>query len=279
MLVWFLLNKSGFDAKLGYTKAGTTKVMVPCDSGLYGVSFYTFNGQKYYVINTFQQKDSSDSLYTYKGSYPDADKKIALKKMSPPKLNFSGFSRDLKFKYGDKDYGFKAIANKYDMAFYNSFPQADLNVYTSAGKPDWISQTIIPALKEDLKGRSLTDSVNFLLKFVQTAFAYETDNQQFGREKFFFAEETIYYPYSDCEDRSILFAYLVKTLLNRDVIMLNFPNHVATAVDMGDNTQGAFLSYKGKKYTVADPTYINATIGMVMPQFKNVNPEIEETGA
>ncbi len=278
MLVWFFLIKNGYDAKLGYTKDGQAKVMVPSDSSMYGVSFYKFNGIKYYVIDTFEKKSASSSLYTYEGKYPDSNKKIALKRMSAPKLTFSGYARDLSFEYKKQKYTVKSIINKYDVAYFNSFPQSELSVYTSAAKPEWVEQTVLPALKDAVKGKSLDESVNLLLRFVQTAFEYKTDDNQFGKEKFLFAEETIYYPYSDCEDRSIFFAYLVKNLLNVDVVMLNFPNHVATAVDLGDKTQGAYLSYKGKKYTVADPTYINATVGMVMPQFKGVSPEIEETG-
>lgn len=278
MLVWFFLNKSGYDAKLGYTKEGRAKVMVPADSNIYGISFYTFNNEKYYVINTFEQKDSSDSLYTYKGSYPKTDKIISLKKMATPKLSFSGYGKDLAFDYKGEKYAIKSIANKYNVAYYNTFPQAELGVYTTAAMPEWVDKTVLPVLAEALKGKDTEDGVNLLLRFVQTAFEYKTDGGQFGREKFFFAEEIFYYPYSDCEDRSILFAYLVKKLLKKDVVMLNYPNHVATAVEMGDKTVGAYLTYKGKKYTVTDPTYTNATAGMVMPQFKGVSPEIEETG-
>ena len=74
------------------------------------------------------------------------------------------------------------------------------------------------------------DAVNVLLRFVQTGFSYLTDSEQFGREKFMFPEETLSYPYSDCEDRSFLFAYLVSSLLGLDVIGLDYPGHVATAV-------------------------------------------------
>ncbi len=164
------------------------------------------------------------------------------------------------------------------MAFLNNFPQADLAVYTGGAKtPDWIDQTILPELKKILAGKSKRESINILLKFVQTAFEYKTDDQQFGREKFLFTEETLYYPYSDCEDRSVLFAYLVERLTKLDVVMLDFPGHIAVAVDMGgsENT-GAVVSYKGKNYSVTDPTYINATAGMIMPQYKNTNPGIIE---
>lgn len=120
----------------------------------------------------------------------------------------------------------------------------------------------------------LAQTVNLLLCFVQTAFSYQVDDQQFGREKFLFPEETLFYPYSDCEDRSILFAYLVRELLGLEVIGLDYPGHVATAVRFSEEVPGDFVLCQGRKYTVCDPTYINATLGMGMPQFRGVDPQV-----
>ncbi len=41
-------------------------------------------------------------------------------------------------------------------------------------------------------------------------------------------------------------------------------------------TDGDVLSYKGTVYTVADPTCINANIGMAMPQFRNSQYKVIE---
>ena len=65
---------------------------------------------------------------------------------------------------------------------------------------------------------------------MQTAFDYKTDGDQFGYEKPFFVDELFYYPYSDCEDRAVLYSYLVRTLMGLDVVLLEYPNHMATAV-------------------------------------------------
>jgi len=276
ILVWFFLNKAGYDAKLGYSREGVTKVLMPSRQELFGVPFYTFSGVRYYVIDVFGRKEPVESLYTYKGKYPSAEKILNLSHMPYPKLGFSGFSRDLKFSVDGREQNIKTIANKYSIAYLNNFPQADLSVYTGAVKPEWIDQTILPDLKKIISGKSNIDSVNILLNFVQNAFQYKTDDVQFGREKFLFAEETVYYPYSDCEDRSVLFAYLVEKLLGLDVIMLDFPGHIAVAVDLGSESTGTYIAYKNKNYTVTDPTYINATAGMVMPQYKNVSPEVIE---
>ena len=109
---------------------------------------------------------------------------------------------------------------------------------------------------------------------MQTAFDYRTDDEQFGQERPLFADETLYYPYSDCEDRAILYAVLVRDLLGLDVVLLHYPGHLATAVCFGDDTPGDYMSIGGRKYIVCDPTYIGAPIGLAMPQYKQTPAEI-----
>ena len=117
-------------------------------------------------------------------------------------------------------------------------------------------------------------AVNFLLRFVQTSLKYETDDQQFGEENYLFPEETLFYPYSDCEDRAVLFACLVRSLLNLEVVGIDYPGHVATDVAFSEAVEGDSVMYKGMRYVIADPTYINANSGMTMPNFKQYTPNV-----
>jgi len=109
---------------------------------------------------------------------------------------------------------------------------------------------------------------------VQTGFKYQTDDNQFNRENYLLPEETLFYPYSDCEDRSFIFAYLVKRLIGLEVIGLGFPGHVATAVGFSSHVPGDHVVVNNKKFTVCDPTYINAVAGMTMPQYRGTTPEV-----
>ena len=112
------------------------------------------------------------------------------------------------------------------------------------------------------------------LDFVENSFEYKTDFDQFGYEKFYFPEDILFYPYSDCEDRAIFFSYLVKTLLKLDVVGLDYKTHVATAIKFNSNINGDYVLINNERYIICDPTYIGASAGMCMPQFKTVNPEI-----
>jgi len=150
----------------------------------------------------------------------------------------------------------------------------DIQYYPQQGLPDATAQQLLNQLKPLIKGRSELDAVNLLLRFVQTAFTYKTDEQQFDQENYLLPIETLHYPYSDCEDRAAIFSWLVESLLGLDAVLLDYPGHIAAAVHFNQTPPGDSLSHKGKTYTVTDPTFINANAGMAMPQFKNNKPKI-----
>jgi hypothetical protein len=174
------------------------------------------------------------------------------------------------------------VAIDYDIqtiAFMNTYPQLDITLYFDTPVYSRTSAVMLSQLHQLVDGLSEEEAVNLLLRFVQTAFSYKTDQQQFGNENYLFIEETISYPYSDCEDRSILFAWLVRQLLGLEVIGLDYPGHIATAVQLKTAVKGDVIIFNNKNYTVADPTYINASLGMSMPAFKKNRPKAIRIGS
>jgi len=149
-----------------------------------------------------------------------------------------------------------------------------LNVYYRADVSRHLVNSVIENLRTIVKGKSEPEAVDIILRFVQVAFKYKTDQDQFGYEKYLLPDETVYYPYSDCEDRSILFSYLVRNILGLKTVMLEYPGHVAVAVKFNEDIVGDKLKIGEEIYVICDPTYINANIGMAMPQFKNVIPKV-----
>ena len=132
-----------------------------------------------------------------------------------------------------------------------------------------ITERLYPAMKEKLKGLGQLDAVNKILNWVQTAFIYEYDNKVWGGDRAFFSEESLYYPYCDCEDRSILFTRLVRDLLGLKCVLVYYPNHLASAVCFTENIKGDYITLDGNRYTVCDPTYIGAPVGLTMPDMDN----------
>ena len=130
-------------------------------------------------------------------------------------------------------------------------------------------ESIYPKLREAIAGMNDFQATSVLLNFVQTAFVYEYDNTVWGRDRAFFPDETLFYPYSDCEDRSILFSRLVRDLVGRPVVLIYYPGHLATAVNFSGEVSGDYLLIEGKKYVVCDPTYVGAPVGLTMPGMDN----------
>ena len=117
------------------------------------------------------------------------------------------------------------------------------------------------------------EAVDFLLTFVQKAFPYKTDDAQFGRERYLFVEESLHFPYNDCEDRSVLFAWLVHELVGVKVVGLLYPGHMSTAVALKQVKPGfKTVLFQGKNLVIADPTYIGASLGMAMPSYERLKP-------
>ena len=270
---WFLLLKSGYKAKVAY-KNNTVFLLLPNENLIYENQYVTLDKRKYYFVAFGRPVDLSGAVYSYQGTYPQAKIVPNMKMTAIPVIKNEIGEKELRFTFQGKVYNFTVQFDKDIIDLFRNYPQTELKVYFDAPVSPPASYSLLTALASAVKGKSELDAVNFLLRFVQTAFQYKTDDQQFGREKYLMPEETLYYPASDCEDRSILFAYLVKNLLGLKIIALDYPGHIATAVKFNSAINGDAVEYNGQRYVICDPTYINADAGMCMPEFKNVNPDV-----
>ena len=83
---------------------------------------------------------------------------------------------------------------------------------------------------EEIKKLGKLEAVERLLNLLQTGLTYGYDSEVWGCDRAFFAEETLYYPFCDCEDRAILLSRLVRDLLGLETILVYYPGHLAMAV-------------------------------------------------
>lgn len=100
------------------------------------------------------------------------------------------------------------------------------------------------------------------------------DNVWRGGDRAFFADETLYYPYCDCEDRAILFTRLVRDLLGLKTALVYYPGHLASAVCFTGNVTGDYLLVGDNIYLVCDPTYINVSVGGAMSNMDNKKAKV-----
>ena len=273
LLSWFLLAKSGYRARIAYNNT-SIYLLVPSQHEMFEVSYFTFSGIRYYAVEFDGNRQKLGQVYTYDGEYPETTKDFDMQVTSMVASNDKDERRHLSFEFERKKYNIDVTYDRGRVKFFSTYPQLNLDLYFSSGVYKVTATPLQKQLAVHMQGMSEQQAVNFLLRFVQTSLKYETDEQQFGEENYLFPEETLFYPYSDCEDRAILFAWLVKSLLNLQVVGLDYPGHVAAAVHFNEAVKGDSINYKGKRFVITDPTYINANAGMTMPDFKQYKPAV-----
>lgn len=273
VLQHFLLTAMGYDVRLAHTREQMA-LLVPFEQQMYACTYLKIGGEKYYLL--FDERDAiapSQSVYTCDmPAGRDYGKKLNLR-----------IENDMRVSVGDNthrvlrasDIIVEADVNNGMMEMLRHYPQMDVEEYAMSSPMHNLRQKVLEQVRPSVAGLSKRDAANKLLTFVQKAFDYATDGQQHGYEKAYFIEENFYYPKNDCEDRAIFFAFLVRNLLGLDVQLVQFPGHECTAVCFDDNdVSGDSYIHNGKRYVICDPTYIGASIGECMPDYKGVQPKI-----
>jgi hypothetical protein len=272
LLLWYFLVKSGYDVRLGYA-GSDVHLFVAVRQQVYSTKFIKVGEQIYYAVLAADHGDSIRSFYTYEASYPIQLKPLDIHSASTGFTKPVSAQRTLVFNYKGNEIKLNPTYDRRLVEYLGSFPQSDFELYFNTDGSALFRQGLLPELKKYTAAMNEEEAVDFLLAFVQKSFAYKTDEEQFGHEKSFFVEESLYFPYNDCKEHSVVFAWLVRELLGIKVIGLLYPGHLTTAVALKQvRPEFATVDYQGKRYVIADPTYINAPVGMAMPSYANLKP-------
>lgn len=266
----WLLCQSGYKTRLARSDR-KLYFLFASEYTIYGMNCFKINGEKFYCINDeVSQISIADAC-----SFPKEQGLSFSIERQPALAGEYSSDRVLKAEeYASASVSSSVNANL--IKFMDSYPDSQYGdnymtrwaMYAETPLDGHSKDRIYPSLKKAIEGKSELEAANVLLNFVQTAFKYEYDDKVWGRDRVFFAEETLYYDYCDCEDRAILFSRLIRDLLALDVALIYFPNHLAAAVRFNSPVPGDFFVQEGKRYVVCDPTYIGAPVGATMPDMK-----------
>ena len=269
LYTWIMLNKLGYDVKVGLSDKHVV-LLHWSKKIIYATSRYSFAEKKYYLVSSYAM-GKQPRVYTYKQKYPGADKALDLSLKTLPNFHEDIRSKTVSFRQFGVTYPISYTYDKNLIDFLATYPQADYETYFNAAFSQRTYNEIAEGMKKYLDGKKASEAIDFVLHFVQNAFIYECDQEQFGREKVMFAYETLYYNKSDCEDRATLFAFLVEKLFHISVVGIKYKDHMATALNIPMQGDSVYLGTH--RYLVADPTYIDANIGESMPKYKSKKPE------
>lgn len=270
LITWFLMLKSEVKSRIAF---GNNEIflLLPSKQPLFDITYFKYSNEKFYIIT--QHRKIPSGLKSYNGDYPKPLKLADFSNINKIKIGNSVEYRNISFDYGQNKFNLKIPFNRNAIEFLGSYPQMDIKNYFNVVIAGETREALLSQLKPIVSRLDQQEAVNFLLRLVQTGFDYKTDQDQFGAENYLFLEETIFYASSDCEDRAVLFGWLVENLLGLKVVGLDFPGHVASAVNL-TKAVGDTIVYRGETFTIADPTYINALVGRKMPKYQNSTPRV-----
>lgn len=271
-LTVFLMTQSGYDTRLAM-RDGTLCMLFHPSHLIYSESFFNFNGKKYFVSGPLSK--SAKQLSTFDFNFREGATPVRMAMHRIPRLSTGTSTPTV---YSSRSWTgappFEVRVNPTVIEFMSDYPLLDWQLYGMSQLSEPLLTSLLPALDMLTEGLSERDAVNLLLDFCQKGFSYMTDGNQFGFEKPFFFDENFFYPANDCEDRAILFAKLVKTLLKLDVVYLNYPRHLAAAVRFNVDPGGSYVTVDGQRYTVCDPTCINGRAGYLASVYSGISPKV-----
>lgn len=276
LLLAYLYMQSGYKMRLAL---GGNKLYM-----LYASKYYIYDQISYNLDNSlyYGMEKLPEKLSICKASFPN-EKELSLMINTQQQFEYAETSirKIVSKRYSDLTIAVSVNKNLID--FYNDYPTSMYGnnfmtrwaLYANTPMEQNIQQTLYPQLKEKLKGLSQYDSVSRLLNFVQTGLAYEYDDKVWGQDRAFFSEETLFYPYCDCEDRSILLTRLIRDLLGLKCILVYYPGHLASAVEFTEEgVKGDYILLNGHRFVIADATYINAPVGVTMTDMDNSGAKV-----
>ena len=272
----FLYSQSGYKMRLAH---GNNRLCMLTASRhfIYGKKYFYLDDEWYYLLDD----SDCDRLSICQASFPK-ESSLSLQISAVQKFGNNPTAERTITSLKNPDWSFTITSNKNYLDFYETYPSSCVNqnfmtrwaMYANTPIEEGIREQLYPQIQQRLQGLSQKDAVQQLLWWVQTGLEYAYDEDVWGADRAFFGEESLFYPYCDCEDRSILLSHLVRELVHLDCILVYYPGHLAMAVGFTDDVQGDHIMLDGQKFIVCDPTYIGARIGETMPDMRGLDTTV-----
>ncbi len=269
LFTWASLQQCGFDVKIAYNNEDIF-LLAKFNEKLFNTFYITISGKNYDLLNFPTQTSIAEGVQSYESDYPGQMQPLSAFLTRLPKFANHPEYKQLHF---EKETITVAL-NINLIDFFNDYPACELVVYFNTPVSQHAMESFDRILLPLFLGKSEKEKVAILLNLMHESFPYKPDLEQFGKEDYLFPDEALYYPYTDCEDRAVLFSQLVNHYTMLTTVGLEYPDHVSVAVKFKEPIMGDYLILNNDKYFICDPTYLGAEIGMAMDSMKKSKPII-----
>ena len=275
-----LFSQSGYQMRFAFDSSRKLHLLSRINGFAFNYNYLLSDGKIFFLLDGCKEK----SLNICEARF-DKEQEMDLDHSMLPDLK-KDMSTDRRVISNFVKLSAQASVNKNMINFFNDYPISNppqgkdvtLKWYKYGNLPltQELKDKLYPQLKAKIGTLPKTTAVNMLLSWIQYGIEYMLDEKVWGHDRPFFAEETLYYPYADCEDRAVLLSQLVRDLLDLDVVLVYNanPGHLYTAINFKENVPGDYIMVDGRKFTVADPTYYGAGIGKTMNRMNNATAKV-----
>lgn len=268
MQAW-LLTQLEYRAQVA-VRGSELVLLLPFAEPVYGVPYLTLDGMRHYIFG--YGAPGGTGYRTYENRFAGAGRMPSLAMDGTMDV---GLKTRMELTRWSKLLGerLEVPVSVGTVALLLDCPLTDGSVYYRQGVFSELASEVLGTLRRRIAGMQEAEAVGCLLHLVQNGFDYATDESVFGRQKQLFIEESFFYGRNNCKDRVGVFSWLVRELTSLDVIFVRFEgnaassgvSHIACAVCFSGDVPGDAYRYKGRRYVMCDPTYINAGVGRTMP--------------
>ena len=270
---WFFLAKSGYDARLGI---GENRLIfyVRNNENINDIPFFMEDGHKYMCLNYHDYVKIDfikEQIKPAKILIPESKMAFSYKVTRMPDFKPETYTqKDINFEYDKRSYHFQVKLNPAVEGIFANYPGVDFESYFNIPLSNETYSSLIPILKKNISSMNQRKGVDYLMRFTRYAFLYQSDDENYGKEKRLSPEQTLLSKYSDCDDRAALFFYLVKEIYNMPMIALLYPTHISMAVQF-DKPFGRSIIFNGEKYSICEstPQIKDLRIGQIAANLKN----------
>ena len=273
---WFLLTKSGYNTRLTYLKNEIFLYAYSLDE-IFETPMIEDKGKIFINLSTIHNSTNTKGIVLNMVSFianPNGQP-FSFDLTRLPKLIPSEKNKILKFTSLNNHYEVSVRFDHNLIRMMENYPIFEELKYIQTPLSNLAAKSLLPQLKKLLHNKSEKEALEVLVSFTRSAFSYKDDHDHFGKNKPMIGDELFYYPYSDCEDRSALFYFLVKELLHLPMIVIAYEDHLTIAV-ASSTIKGNPISYMGKNYFICDPTgpYNSSEVGKAPIGYENKKFEI-----
>ncbi|MFT4665570.1 MAG: hypothetical protein ACI8YQ_002787 [Polaribacter sp.] len=258
---WFLLNESGYDCRITVSELVHVFLYAPTKEKMIDMASFSEDGKKFYNLTAkIYNVDTRIAVFNKPKFIANPEGKnfsFSLEKM--PNLTPNPVAKKITFQYKGEPKEITVNVDKVVQEILIDYPKFDEMGMMNASLSATLDESLRTELGKLMEGKSQREQLEVLASFTRSAFKYKWDWDVYDKEQPMFAEQVFHSKYSDHEDRCALYFYLVKTMLGLPMIVItHYNNNMTLGVVMDEKMKRSF-NYKGKNFTICDPTHPTST--------------------